>query len=289
MARPKGSRDSKPRKRRTRAQVLAAEARASGKARIDAARQRRLEKERGERPDEIEAAHAADLAAQEAADDCLRPVKYGHPTDTSLRAIRTPYVKEALVAALSEGLSIAGACSRAGCSRSTYYSHLADDKDFAQAVKEAIEIGTDGIEDAMLADAMKNGQWVAKLAILKSRRRERWQENYRVAHEHVINVDAAVNRFRSWCQEVEQKARAAEIERRAQEAKLQIEGRALTVDETNAALAQAAHQRAANQQPRPEPAPPSLAEVIESHGTHLDRLDALRRETPAELLPLLPA
>lgn len=64
---------------------------------------------------------------------------------------RTPrieaHAREAFLDALAEGLSVTGAYRKAGLARSTVYDWRNEEPDFKQAWDDAIESGTDGLED----------------------------------------------------------------------------------------------------------------------------------------------
>lgn len=63
------------------------------------------------------------------------------------RTSRTPKRDEGFLAALRDGRSVTAACIDVGISRSTAYQWREDDKEFAKAWDEAVEEGTDLLED----------------------------------------------------------------------------------------------------------------------------------------------
>ncbi len=66
----------------------------------------------------------------------------------SNRTVRTPqHAREAFIGALSAGASIAAACREAGIGRTTAYDMRNADETFARAWDDAIEGGTDRLED----------------------------------------------------------------------------------------------------------------------------------------------
>ncbi len=66
----------------------------------------------------------------------------------SHRTVRTPeHAREAFLGALSAGASITAACRSADLGRTTVYGWRASDDDFARSWDEAIEGGTDRLED----------------------------------------------------------------------------------------------------------------------------------------------
>lgn len=64
-----------------------------------------------------------------------------------LPAKRTPVREKRFLAALARGVSVGGAASEAGLSRSTAYDWRAADADFAARWDAALEEGTDALED----------------------------------------------------------------------------------------------------------------------------------------------
>src|SRR5918994_2077116 len=71
------------------------------------------------------------------------------------RTIRTPEKREVFCAALGDGLSVTAACRAAAIGRMTAYEWRGADADFARAWDEAIEAGTDLLEDVALRRAFK--------------------------------------------------------------------------------------------------------------------------------------
>jgi hypothetical protein len=90
---------------------------------------------------------------------------------------RTPAAETKLLRHFALGKSIGAACKCAGIGRSTYYDWRAGDPDFARRADDAIEDGTDAIEDNALAQAKKGAQTLMVL-ILKSRRPEKYRDRF---------------------------------------------------------------------------------------------------------------
>jgi hypothetical protein len=70
------------------------------------------------------------------------------------RADKTAKKRAKLLAAFGDGLSVAVAAQRAGVGRSTAYDWRARDPEFAKAWDEAIETGTDVLEDEAVRRAV---------------------------------------------------------------------------------------------------------------------------------------
>ena len=81
--------------------------------------------------------------------------------------------KEHLLQGLRAGLSVGGAAAAAGIARSTAYAWRDADEDFAAAWADAIEDGTDRLEDVAMQRATEKSDRLI-LAILRARRPERW-------------------------------------------------------------------------------------------------------------------
>ena len=94
---------------------------------------------------------------------------------------RTSKSRETIVAALREGLSIGGACAVAGLGRSTYYEWRADDPGFAAEADEAIENGTDFLEDVARQRAAESSDTLL-IFLLKARRPEKYRERQETRH-----------------------------------------------------------------------------------------------------------
>lgn len=71
------------------------------------------------------------------------------------RTRRTPTREKRFLAALSRGVSVGGAATEAGLSRSTVYEWRAADAGFAARWDAAVEVGTDALEDEARRRAMR--------------------------------------------------------------------------------------------------------------------------------------
>ncbi len=118
----------------------------------------------------------------------------------------TPEKGAAFLAALTEGLSITAACEAAGIARRTVYNWRDADPDFAAAWDEAIDAGTDRLEDEARRRALegsdkpvfyKGGEVGAireysdtlMIFLLKARRPEKFRERHDVNHTGSIAVE----------------------------------------------------------------------------------------------------
>ena len=91
--------------------------------------------------------------------------------------VRTPKKAEAITAALADGLSINAACRAAGVGRTTYYMWRNDDPEFASAADDAIEAGTDTLED-IARERAKDSSDTLLIFLLKARRPGKYRERY---------------------------------------------------------------------------------------------------------------
>ena len=105
--------------------------------------------------------------------------------------------RQLLLSAISEGHSVDRACELACISRSTFHSWRKDDDAFSQSYDDAHEAGTDKLEDLLLDDARKPGQWIAKLAVLKARRPNKWRENVKI-DATVTTKPADTDKLAAW-------------------------------------------------------------------------------------------
>lgn len=113
-------------------------------------------------------------------------------------------IDAAFFEALAHGFSVTKACVLSGLPRSTAYSHRNADPGFAALWDEAIEAGTDRVEDEALRRAVEGtddpvfyqGEQVGTVTrysdsllvmLLKARRPEKYKD--RQAHEHSGAVD----------------------------------------------------------------------------------------------------
>ncbi|HEY7117502.1 MAG TPA: hypothetical protein VH475_13020 [Tepidisphaeraceae bacterium] len=100
--------------------------------------------------------------------------------------VRTPEHEERIVAKLARGWSIHAACKVAKISRQTYYTWRTEDEDFAALCDDAIEMGTDYLEDVATRQAT-DGNTSLMVLLLKARRPEKYRE--RLQTEHVGDLD----------------------------------------------------------------------------------------------------
>lgn len=104
---------------------------------------------------------------------------------------QVPFTEERLervLAALAEGYSITGAALKAGVGRRTVYDHIEKNPVFAAAVKEAMDMGTDRLEDLLLQKAEQPQGFLANIASLKARRPEKWREIHPISTGPSFNI-----------------------------------------------------------------------------------------------------
>jgi hypothetical protein len=85
---------------------------------------------------------------------------------------------------LSQGSTVTVAAAAAGIHRSNANRARKSDAEFSAAWDEAIEAGTDVLEERAIKRAMEYSD-VLLLALLKSRRPEKFMERQRLEHVHV--------------------------------------------------------------------------------------------------------
>jgi hypothetical protein len=95
--------------------------------------------------------------------------------------VRTAEHEQRIVAKLARGWSVTAACKAAKIGRRTYYDWRAADPDFAALCDDALEMGTDHLEDAATRQAIK-GNTALLVLLLKARRPEKYRERLQTEH-----------------------------------------------------------------------------------------------------------
>lgn len=103
-----------------------------------------------------------------------------------MRTKMTPKRKKAFLNHLTEGGSVAGACSAAGISRQTCYDWRGNSSregvpGFREDWESAIEAGTDLLEEKARERAL-NGSDTLMIFLLKGRRPNKYRDNAKVEH-----------------------------------------------------------------------------------------------------------
>lgn len=205
--------------------------------------------------------------------------RYASPDVVPMRTLTTEGKKQVILAGLMEGLSITGACNKAGTCRRSFYDWQAADEVFAANIEDAIEQGTDSVEDLMLEDARKPGAFLPKIAVLKSRRRAKWGDG--VKADLTVNVGMPVPEF-----DTKFVAFAARISEAftahvaAKPATPMIEAVAVDIGETAKAFAAATTKGV---KPTPQPAP-AVVEVDDDRPAFTPAQHARRRREAADLI-----
>lgn len=89
--------------------------------------------------------------------------------------------KSKLLTKLATGASITAAAKAARRTRQTYYDWRESDPEFAKLADEALEMGTDVLEDSALRQA-KGGNTTLMVLLLKARRREIYGDKLTTEH-----------------------------------------------------------------------------------------------------------
>lgn len=103
------------------------------------------------------------------------------------RTTRTPEKGERLLKQLSLGKSVAAACRSERIPRRNYYEWRTADPAFAAAADEAIEQGTDFLEDKARDRAVKESDTLL-IFLLKARRPEKYREKQTFTHEGDLTI-----------------------------------------------------------------------------------------------------
>jgi len=116
--------------------------------------------------------------------------------------IRTDKTKSRVLRALSEGGSYTLAARAADVSRDALFRWKAEDEVFAAECADAIEQGTDRLEDVAIQRAVDGGSDTMLIFMLKGRRREKWGDKQQVEHSGAVTVatalDAATERLKKF-------------------------------------------------------------------------------------------
>jgi transposase len=105
------------------------------------------------------------------------------------RTKRTPEMEQAFLDALCDGYSVNRAAKAAGIGRRTAYEWRDADPEFKQRWLEAVEAGTDTLEDEARDRAMDTSDTLL-IFTLKARRPEKYRENVNLNHSGTITVTA---------------------------------------------------------------------------------------------------
>jgi hypothetical protein len=101
----------------------------------------------------------------------------------------TPKKGEKLLLKLQEGESVASACRAQRISRATYYRWLKEDPTFAANAEDALEVGTDLLEDEAKRRAVGlNGSDTLLIFLLKARRPDKYRER------HTVDVNVQIRK-----------------------------------------------------------------------------------------------
>jgi hypothetical protein len=100
-------------------------------------------------------------------------------------SVRTAEKDRTFLTALSEGASITSACDAAGYGRRTAYDWREKDLEFRAAWDDAVEAGTDRLEDAAYQRGKETSDTLL-IFTLKGRRPQKWSE------KHQMTIDARV-------------------------------------------------------------------------------------------------
>jgi hypothetical protein len=95
--------------------------------------------------------------------------------------VRTAAHEQRILAKLARGWSVSAACKAAKIARTTYYAWRNEDEVFAALCDDAIEMGTDQLEDVATRQAIK-GNTALMVLLLKARRPEKYRERLQTEH-----------------------------------------------------------------------------------------------------------
>lgn len=97
------------------------------------------------------------------------------------RSVRTIKKEQAILEALAKGSSVSAACAHAQVERRRFYEWRESDPEFARSVDEAIDAGTDRLEDVAIRRAEDSSDTLL-IFLLKARRREKFGDRQQFEH-----------------------------------------------------------------------------------------------------------
>lgn len=104
--------------------------------------------------------------------------------------VRSFKVRKKFLDALEKGYSVSRACREADIDVRTAKKWRSDDQDFADDWDEALESGTDALEDKARDRAMKDSDSLM-VTLLKARRPEKYRERSSVEHSGQLDLTSA--------------------------------------------------------------------------------------------------
>lgn len=113
------------------------------------------------------------------------------------RTKRTPKRANALLDALRSGCAIGTACARAGIGRTTLHLWRKADSAFDAAVEDAIDYGTDVLEDVARDRAVRQSDTLL-IFLLKARRPEKYRETVRTEHTGGDGGEIVIRYVNDW-------------------------------------------------------------------------------------------
>jgi transposase-like protein len=107
-----------------------------------------------------------------------------------MQTIRTEEKRTLVLRALVAGYSLTKAAEAAGIARSALHRWKDEDPEFQEEILDAIEAGTDRLEDEALRRALDSSDTML-IFTLKARRREKWGDKQQIDHKGDLNVTLA--------------------------------------------------------------------------------------------------
>lgn len=103
-----------------------------------------------------------------------------------MRTIRTDENRQRILKALARGGSYSLAADAAGLGRTALHAWLNDDEAFKAECLDAIEQGTDRLEDEAVRRAVEGNSDTMLIFMLKGRRRDKWGDKQTITHSGEI-------------------------------------------------------------------------------------------------------
>lgn len=111
----------------------------------------------------------------------------------AIKTIRTDENRMRVLRALASGGSYTLAAQAAGIARSAVFDWKNDDEEFNAQCLDAIEQGTDRLEDVAIERAVSGNSDTMLIFTLKGRRRDKWGDRQQVEHSGNVTVASALD------------------------------------------------------------------------------------------------
>lgn len=113
-----------------------------------------------------------------------------------MASIRSYKSRKAFLDALEKGYSVSRSAAEAGHSVNAFKTWKAEDEEFSKDWEDAIEAGTDRLEDRARDRAMRDSDGLM-VVLLKARRPEKYRERSSVEHSGAVDLSSARDKLKA--------------------------------------------------------------------------------------------